>query len=382
MENEKVLALLEKYDQGLCTKEESAAVEAWYNARAAKHSAQPIDEDLETEMALIWENIQQNKTPVKTIRLNYRKMAATAAAILVVFTASLLFFMQRPQKEVLTTAVQKNVIKPGKHSATLTLANGQKIVLTDANTGEIAQQTGVTITKGANGRLIYTALSASKNSTNGGAEAPQFNTVQTPVGGEYQINLPDGTKVWLNASSSLKFPAHFTGNERKVILSGEGYFEVAKDKLKPFKVTTGEQEIQVYGTHFNVSAYPRDERTKTTLLEGSVKVNAPNQKALFLKPGEQAVLKKDKIELRVVDAQAAIAWKNGLFVFDNERIETIMRRVSRWYDVEVIYKGAVTNERLMGTISRYRDINDVLDLLALTNLVHFKIEGRRIIVMP
>ncbi len=371
--------LLEKYLKGEASQKECIIVESWY-LDSTQEGERPTSFEIDAAERKVWGRLSVNQKNIRNSRFWLRNVAA----ILMLMSCGAYFYFSSTGN---TNAPLKasNVsprIKPGGNKAVLILANGEKVILTDAITGEVAKQTGVSITKKANGQLVYTVLPSSKNEVEGKANGKQFNTIQTPAGGQYQVNLPDGTKVWLNASSSLKFPPSFARNERRVELTGEGYFEVAKDKLKPFKVRTARQEILVFGTHFNINAYLGEPKTKTTLLEGSVKVTDNDNHYLFLKPGEQAVLRGNRIELRSVDAAAAVDWKNGLFIFDNEKIETIMRRISRWYNVDVVYKGKVSEEKFMGTISRYKDINEVLNMLELTNLVHFKIEGRRIIVMP
>jgi ferric-dicitrate binding protein FerR (iron transport regulator) len=365
-------ALLEKYLNGDANEQERIIVESWY-LDAKQDGEEPTILDAEAAERKVWKRLSVNQ---KNSRNNKFWLSSVAAAVLILISFSTYLYFGNKKAVVLLNAAA--VIKPGGNKAVLILANGKKIILTDENTGEIAKQAGVSITKTANGQLIYTAIPSEKAD----GDQNQFNTIQTPVGGQYQVNLPDGTKVWLNASSSLKFPARFTNNERRVELTGEGYFEVAKNKQKPFKVKTAQQEIMVFGTHFNVNAYTEEDKTKTTLQEGSIKVTTDSNHSLFLKPGEQSVIKGNAIEVRSVDTEAAIGWKNGLFVFDNEKIETIMRRIARWYNVDVVYKGKLSQERFMGTISRYQEINKVLDMLELTNLVHFKIEERRIVVMP
>ncbi|HWW40381.1 FecR family protein, partial [Pedobacter sp.] len=200
---------------------------------------------------------------------------------------------------------------------------------------------------------------------------------------QYQLKLPDGTLVWLNSASSLRFPTQFAGKERSVELDGEAYFEVAKNKEMPFKVHVRAMEVRVLGTHFNVMAYDDEESISTTLLEGSVKVSNALQTAV-IRPGQQASLKKSSGILGVeeVNTVEAIAWKNGKFLFADEDIETIMRRISRWYNVEVEYRGNLSDKNFAGSISRYENVSEVLKMLELTGTIHFKVEGRRIIVMP
>lgn len=207
-----------------------------------------------------------------------------------------------------------------------------------------------------------------------------YNTISTPRGGQYQLQLPDGSKVWLNAQSSLRFPARFIGNERLVTLTGEGYFEVAKDKAHPFKISINNMQVEVLGTHFNVMGYNDEPATTTTLLEGSVKIIKGGSVQKIV-PGEQAIV-KDGIRVAKVNAEEAIEWKNGNFNFSHEKLGSIMRRISRWYDVDIAYSQRTTGATFVGTIPRSTNITEVLKYLELTGLVHFKIEERRVTVMP
>ncbi|WP_316843812.1 FecR family protein [Pedobacter psychrodurus] len=373
MENEKVLALLEKYHQGLCTEEESAIVEAWYNGYAAEHSAEVIDEDLEMEKAMIWKNVQENKNPVKTVRLNYSKWAAIAATIVVIVTAGLLFFTNKPKSRMLAAVVKSDMVKPGKYSATLTLANGKRISLSDATSGELANEAGVAISKTADGKLIYEI----QNQT---GAANKINTISTDKGETYQLRLPDGTNIWLNAASSLTYATTLIKDGiRNVKLEGEAYFEVAKDKKHPFIVETSKQQVEVLGTHFNINAYADEAITKTTLLEGSVLLN----RATLLKPDEQASLSSTgKISVEQVDVQETIAWKNGKFIFNSEDITSVMRKLSRWYNVEVVYKSDSPVSTFTGVMNRDDDISKILNKINYTGGAHLTLEGRRIVVMP
>jgi ferric-dicitrate binding protein FerR (iron transport regulator) len=218
-------------------------------------------------------------------------------------------------------------------------------------------------------------------------DAAFYNTITTPRGGQYQVTLSDGTKVWLNAASSIRFPVLFTGNERKVEITGEAYFEVAKNVSKPFKVKTISSEVEVLGTHFNVNAYDDEAVAKTTLLEGLVKVSVPQTggklAARFLQPGQQSGITKDgRISvLNNADTEEAVAWKNGRFQFRSADLKSILRQISRWYDVDVVYKGNV-DLHFTGQLTRDDYVSKVFDKLALTGEVHFKIEGKKIIVSP
>lgn len=272
--------------------------------------------------------------------------------------------------ELATTA-----IVPGGDKAILTLANGAKVFLDDTQHGELAAEGTVRLLQADGGQLIYRTSEA-----HNGQQTMAYNALTTPRGGQYRLVLDDGTKVWVNASSSIRYPISFAGEKRTVELTGEAYFEVAEDKEHPFVVIVNGTRVEVLGTHFNVMGYPDEERTSTTLLEGSVKVVHGKQEQLLL-PGQQAIIGK-RIQLLEVDPKKAIAWKEGRFNFAGEQIETIMRKISRWYNIEVVYEGNVTKEELIGTVPRSENLREVLNTLALTGLVHFKIEGRRVTVMP
>jgi transmembrane sensor len=307
---------------------------------------------------------------------------AAAAILLVAFSAGFYFWSHRNAQKI-TIAKNTNTksqlhssILPGGNKAILTLANGASVVLDNSKNGVISMQGHTTINKVAQGELVY-------NSKGTATDASQFNTVSTPRGGQYQIMLSDGTRVWLNAASSLRFPTTFQGAERNVELHGEAYFEVAKNKHMPFKVKVNETEVQVLGTHFNIMGYSDESYTQTTLLEGSVKISKGGVASL-LRPGQQSVTKSNSAAIVVSDAniEGAIAWQKGNFIFYNENITSIMRKISRWYNVDVVYQGDVQNQDFDGSISRFENVADVLHMLELTRTVHFKIEGRSITVMP
>jgi ferric-dicitrate binding protein FerR (iron transport regulator) len=259
------------------------------------------------------------------------------------------------------------------------LANGQKISLTDAQKGQIIQQKGVQISKTADGQVVYTAATDSKESS-GAIAVAQYNTMETPRGGQFQLFLPDGTRVWLNAASSLKYPVDLgSAGERRVELSGEAYFEVAHNKDRPFRVITNRQVVEVLGTHFNVSAYNDEPNTKTTLLEGSVKVTGGDKSAM-LKPGQEVSL-TDHFKVSDVDTEEAVAWKNGYFRFDDERLETVMRKVSRWYNVDVVYRDNDVKDDLFAAVTtRFANISTLLKIMEQTGDASFSIEGSKIII--
>lgn len=310
----------------------------------------------------------------------WRKIAV-AATIIIGVSAGLFAYMNRSESSDLTTltpALAGNKIDPGGNKATLTLADGTKVILDSSEKGLIANQAGVQVLKAANGQIIY---NIEDNSTAGSSS--MFNTIETPKGGEFQLVMPDGTRIWLNAMSSLTYPLSFNGRERKITLKGEAYFEVAKSKHIPFIVRSGNQTVQVLGTHFNINSYSNQKLIETTLLEGAVRVSSIiSGNTAYLKPGQQSRMQSDSFEVKAVDVDEAIAWKNGNFVFNKCELEDIMKQLSRWYDIEVVYQNEEVKHYLFsGTVSRFKDAAEILGVLELTRLVHFKIEGRRVIVM-
>ncbi|RAJ31903.1 FecR family protein [Pedobacter cryoconitis] len=376
MENERAKKLIAKYLKGDCTAEEKAIVESWYlneTANAQEEIEEPDYQEIEQNL---WANI---KTENHQKSLSRKRIYSYAAAAILLLTTALYFGTRSTHilQENGTTNFTQTDINPGGNKALLTLADGSKIALDDAVNGEIARQAGCLITKTKNGQLVYTVQENAALKTQ-----DLLNTIETPKGGQYQVNLPDGTKVWLNAASSLSFPARFSGLQRQVVLKGEAYFEVAKNKHMPFIVKSEQQKIEVLGTHFNVSAYADEHQSKTTLAEGSVKVSlTANQQQQLLKPGQQAIA-TNHIKVIPVDIEEALAWKDGLFMFNDEDLEAIMKKVERWYDVQVDFQQAdLRQKHFSGTVSRFGKVSQVLKTLELTGSVHFKIEGRKIIVV-
>lgn len=311
----------------------------------------------------------------------YRQRWMQVAAAFTVVLSMVFYFTRQSDANRFVVNNTTSDIAPGGNKAILTLSNGSKISLSEATKGKIADPNGASINNATTGQLVYNAAEATK----GGLS---YNTIETRNGGQYQLVLPDGTKVWINSASSLKYPIAFKGNERVVQLSGEAYFEVFKNKAKPFKVVTAAQQVTVLGTHFNINAYSNEPLTRTTLMEGSVKVDKINSDlSAIIKPGQQAGVAdgngKSAIQIKSVNIDEAIAWKNGYFMFDNESLGSILRKVSRWYDVEIVNTDGMSSEkRFSGTFSRYSNVSQVLKKLELTGSVKFKIEGRKIIVLP
>lgn len=286
---------------------------------------------------------------------------------------------QRPAPAVAAVTNFQNDIPPGGNKAVLTLANGQTVILDNISNDTIAAHGGTKIIKLNNGQL--TCSSREAESSHSGA-AIAYYTLRTPRGGQYQIVLPDGSKAWLNAASSIRFPAAFPGSERRVFIKGEVYFEVAKNAAKPFIVSVNDMEVKVLGTHFNVMAYANEPATETTLLEGAVEVIKGTQTAR-LRPDQQARLDNHG-GIRLisnVDASETVAWKEGLFQFTDAGIADIMRQIARWYDVEIVYADGVPAGHITGKIPRNTNLSEVLKMMQLSG-IHFKIEGRKVIVSP
>lgn len=308
---------------------------------------------------------------------------ASAAIILITAAVSLYFYFNNTPISV-KDELSHHHIPPGGNKAILTLSSGEQIVLTNADNGKLAEQAGVSITKAADGQLVYSVSNTGQASNSENTSlANQYNIIETPIGGQYQVRLPDGTQVWLNAASSLKFPAYFSPKgKRQVALTGEAYFEVAHNKKQPFVVNTARQAVTVLGTHFNINTYTDEPFVKTTLLAGSVSITA-NTHTVMLRPGQESLLNsKNQVVVNTADLESAIAWKNGKFIYNNEDLHSIMRKLSRWYNVEIVYKGDFTGRAFDGSVSRFNTVAEVLRKFELTNNLHFKIEGRRITVMP
>ncbi|HEY6082423.1 MAG TPA: FecR domain-containing protein, partial [Chitinophagaceae bacterium] len=268
--------------------------------------------------------------------------------------------------------------------AVLTLANGQTIVLDNARTGQLASQGNSRVTKADSGLLVYQSGKLKGESTiQGNQAALAFNTLTIPRGGQYRLILPDGTKVWLNSASSIRYPTAFTGMERRVAITGEVYMEVAKDASHPFIVSTRHSDITVLGTHFNVMAYGNEPAVNTTLLEGSVKVSVPGVKeGVTIKPGQQASASNTGKDIKVneVNATDVAAWIHGLLSLKDCSVQEFMNQLSRWYDVEVEYAGKIPRQRFGGMINRNAPLSDVLAALNAGG-IHTRLEGKKIIVL-
>ncbi len=314
--------------------------------------------------------------------LHYIKLAvfAAAACLLAVVAGIYLFKQQHAgqvKQPVATTQPAPLPLVAGGNKAVLTLADGSKIMLDSAANGTLAKQGATALVKTAGGILAYRQIQGATPAT-----SPLYNKMETPRGGVYQLILPDGTTVWLNSASSIRYPSVFTGTYRQVEISGEAYFQVAKNETQPFIVSTAGMQVQVLGTEFNLMAYTDEDAIKTTLVNGAVKL-VKNNSSRVIKPGEQGSLENGHQDFVVshADLKSALAWKQGYFRFDGAKITAIMRQVARWYDVEIVYEGKIPEEEFYGFIPKKENASEILEALQLTHNVHFRQEGRKIIVL-
>ena len=333
--------------------------------------------NLEARLPLVLAGKKQHTTSV--ISIFRRKWIRYAAAIVILLGMGSYFFTTSKQANSEKPAIAKSTgadIEPGKQGAILTLIDGSKMLLDSLGNGVVTTQNGTKVLL-QNGQLVYKTDNAAKTVIG-------YNTMTTPKGRQFQLVLPDGSKVWLNAASSIKYPTVFSGNERKVEVSGEAYFEVAKNPSSPFRVKINDEtEVEVLGTHFNVNSYMNEESISTTLLEGSVSVKNSSGK-LILQPGQQArVAGNEKIKLFAeVDVEKVMAWKNGVFNFEDATLEEVMRQLERWYDIDIVYEKNIPRLEFYGKMGRDLSLATVLRGLEKSN-VHFRIEeGRKLVVLP
>jgi len=318
-------------------------------------------------------------TPVRHLPV-FRQWWGLAAAVLLLLACGTYFLVQdkvkqQSSKTIASIPTLNKDVLPGRQGAILTLSDGKKVLLDSLGNGIVANQNGTKIIL-KNGLLVYDK----EGKSTGGMV---YNTMSTPKGRQYQVRLPDGTQVWLNSESSITYPTLFAGNERKVEITGEAYFEVTKNPKMPFRVKmNGQAEAEVLGTHFNINAYTNEAAIKTTLLEGSVKITSGSDKAM-LSPGQQAQLSTSK-KIRIVknvEIEKIMAWKNGLFNFEGADLDDVMRQLSRWYDIDVVYEKEIPDIEFVGEVSKNVSLSGVLEGLHGVG-VHFRIEGRRLVVLP
>jgi transmembrane sensor len=400
LERKNIEDLFQRYLDNECTPDEIRRLLKYFDAREneellkslIRRQANLIDDSslisIESSESLLSASFIKIKEAIATddnkrksvpsYKLRWFRMSAAAAVIFLISGTAFYFLHEKKEIIVVQNSHIRTIqdIPAGRNNAVLTLDNGATIVLDTAANGTLTHQGNIKVLK-MNGQLAY-------NKTGNMNVKPVYNTITTANGNQYQLILIDGSKVWLNAASSIRFPISFTGTERKVEITGEAYFEVTKNPNKPFRVDfknkAGEKdEIEVLGTHFNVNTYGDEPDMKTTLLEGSVKIKAGN-KIQMLTPGQQARLTSEGVELKKnVDIEQVMAWKNGYFLFDNTDIYTLMRQVSRWYNVDVKYEGKITEEGFSGKISRDVPLSKFIKVLEL-NDVHVRTQGRKIVL--
>ncbi len=365
-EKEELLGYLlqSQYDDSL----RQLLVDTW------EHEIPDYKQDDEKADAIFHTIINSMEKPkVKRIFI-LRRIAVAASIILAIGIGSYLLFINKSGKQTeIVKTTPADVSAPDKTKAQITLADGRTIYLDSATNGELVQQGNIKLVKLDNGQIAYQTASGEI------IKEVQYNTLTNPRGSKViDMELSDGSRVWLNAGSSVTYPVAFVDNERKVSITGEAYFEVAHDLNKPFIVSKGETAVQVLGTHFNVNAYDDESDIKVTLLEGSVKVSKGNESSL-LKPGQQANVNNTINVINGADLDQVIAWKNGKFSFSNSDLKAIMREVMRWYDVEVVYEGNVADRFFTADISREKSLASMLKIFEQSN-ISFEIEGKKIIV--
>lgn len=360
--------LLKKYREGKCTTEELALLETWYATYHEQPLEQLDEQKQEQELLAIEHDLHQHIAR----RIKQRRWLSIAASI--VFVMGTVFWWQLYQEKTIPSinSVQRTTsYKPvSKNQAYLTLESGEKINLEQNQTELLNRKSSINIRKVANGELIYEVTDNLKDSVANNTGLTSYHTITTPRGSEFAIKLPDGTKVWLNAASSLRYPVHFSARDRKVKLTGEAYFDVSQIASSPFIVTVERSDdhpfsVEVLGTEFNINAYTEEQTLKTTLVSGKIRAGVQgNPKQMTLIPGQQAILKANQLGVKNVAVEDEIAWKSGNFAFHNTNLKEVMQQVARWYDLSVEYRGTPRKESFTGYISREVPVKDVLDMLA------------------
>lgn len=392
MDSGRINYLFEQYQSGRATEQERSEFlelfESFPNREAMTELLIGEMKQKETVMEMRpeeWQSIVESilqrekasEAPARKI-FGWKKIAVAASIVGLLATGAwLIFFNQSPEQQITTAKPTGQDVQPGKDGAILTLADGRKIVLDDLQNGKI---TDVAVKK--DNQLSYSNAETTATT--------QYNTMSTPKGRQFSLVLADGSKVWLNAASSIRYPVAFTGSERAVEITGEAYFEVAPSNFaqgggqgkRPFIVSVNGVKVEVLGTHFNITAYNNESSIKTTLLEGSVKTSVVNGESVIIKPSQQAEITNSKqiVTHDNVDTEKIIAWKDNVFLFSGDDIQSVMRMIERWYDVEVEYKGNITDRHFTGIISRNNKVSEVLKMLQGTEKIKFEIDGKKIIV--
>jgi transmembrane sensor len=393
MNDQEIEELMSRYADGSASEEEAALIESWYMNLAAKEEIPESELNISQVKAAIWNRINRRRM------IPFYRYAAAAILLIAIGIGGYAYFSGKKTAEIQTAIVHD--LAPGANKAMLTLSNGKRIALTGAGNGTVAREKQIHINKTGEGKIVYQGKRSPESML-------EYNTMTTPRGGKYQLTLSDGTEVTLDAASSIRYPVTFGGNsrlrisvgfvvggvgawsfgfrlilagdERLVEITGQVYFEVAHMKSRPFRVKTHGQTVEVLGTHFNINAYDDETSLITTLLEGSIKVSNASNNAM-LKPGQQSVSTSGNLQVKEANTDEAVAWKNGYFSFHKADIKTIMRQLARWYDVDIAYEGQIPDRRFSGDIDRNTRASRALEVLRFTK-IHFRIEGKKIIVTP
>ncbi|MES2827370.1 MAG: FecR family protein [Bacteroidota bacterium] len=371
MQRQEIKDLIKKYNSGGCSEEEKSLLETWYLQFEYPELKDLSERERTADLTHIWNSLPINKNKVFQFKPLYR----VAAMLFICLFVGLYIYNKNKesnQEQIIQTIAQN--LKSGGTKAILTLSSGKQIVLSDSSDGELASQQGASISKTSHGTIKYLPENTS-------AKQLVYNVMETPAGGTYEITLSDGTKVTLDASSSIKYPVNFLGNERNVAVTGQAYFKVSHNAKKPFRVTTKGQTIEVLGTEFNINGYTDDTNLTTTLINGSIKITNQGQIA-FLKPGQQSIIKQGSsaVNLDLADLETSISWKNGIFKFKRASLQTVMQQFARWYDVEIVYEGSIPNYAITGKVSRNANASQVLQIVSKLG-VKFKKEGKKIVIL-
>jgi hypothetical protein len=383
-----LISAINKYLEGTATPEEKEQINRWYSSFNDEVVEVPsnnlnMEEEIDTRLKLrlkeMMDNSYEKEIKIYTLRRRLLLRIASAAAVIFIISIGAYFYLHRPTDIQVVKKVKplKEGIVRFENKVILTLQDGSRISLTDAAKGEVIRQNGFTITKIADGQFVYNLLNSS------GAKDPNLalNKIETPKGGQVRVKFPDGSQVWINAASSVRFPVLFSNSEFNTDLNGEAYFEVTPNKSRKFRVRSGRQITEVLGTRFNIKAYLDEPFISTTLLEGSIRItDLTNNNSQLLKPGQQVRLEKT---LNVLDTEArdAIAWTEGYFQFNNADIKTVMRELERWYGITVRYEDELPKQKFEGAIDKKLSLQQVLGILEKSE-VHFRIKGKEVVVMP
>lgn len=374
MNKQQAQDLIDKFNSGVASREEIRLLDRWYINESNLQSDKPENLDYLNIQKEMWVRILLLK--IKKKKLFWLRPTAAAALFISFSIGIYLLFPTKLTNR--SEPEQGSNLFPGSNKAVLTLSDGQQILLSAAKRGQIASQGSALVNLVDDGKIKYNANPLK------GEVAPRaiiYNKITTPRAGQYTVILADGTQVWLNAESSIRYPTTFLGQDREVELSGEAYFEVAKNRKKPFRVLVGKQVVEVLGTHFNINSYPNENYIKTDLLEGKVKITT-GKDSVFLKPGQESVFmtRGSTLLVKQADTYKAVAWKNGLFNFEKAELPQVMRELARWYDLEVYYQGKVPSTAITGTVDR--NVNAAQFFRILKDLdIKFKIEGKKITIM-